>query len=166
MADAIPWVDTSNAPWNAINISGLKNVDKDGEVWETGREGVKAGLASMTTPDSPPLLLIIRPDSASSSSSSSSYYTKRSSMALVTPMLKSKNGNTTLAESCYKSNETCSAATACNDRGACALKGKSGDDECWGCKCASGYAGVECQKDDYSVYVPALPCVGLLLQSH
>lgn len=140
MADAIPWVDTSNTPWNAIHISGLKNVDKNGEVWETGKDGVKAGLASMTTPDWAPLLLIIRPDAVAAHT-----YSKRSTFASLA------KSNVTLAESCYSSNETCSSATACNGRGSCALKGKQGDDECWGCKCASGYAGVECQKDDYSV---------------
>ncbi|ORY33980.1 hypothetical protein BCR39DRAFT_491169 [Naematelia encephala] len=61
------------------------------------------------------------------------------------------SGNGTLAQSCYTSNDSCSASTSCNGRGACALKLTTADGECWGCKCASGFAGVECQKEDYSV---------------
>jgi hypothetical protein len=113
-------------------------------VWETGTKGVKAGLESMTMPDSPPLLLIIR--------SSPRKFTKRFDDDMtISPFDKS---TTTLADACYKSDDECSSSTSCNGRGSCALKGKNGDDECWGCKCATGYAGVECQKDDYSVYVP------------
>jgi hypothetical protein len=50
MADSIPWIDTSKHTysWDSIRISGLKDVEKDGEVWETGRQGVKAGLASVS----------------------------------------------------------------------------------------------------------------------
>jgi hypothetical protein len=52
MADSIPWIDTSKHTysWGSIRISGLKDVEKDGEVWETGRQGVKAGLASVRAP--------------------------------------------------------------------------------------------------------------------
>jgi hypothetical protein len=165
MADSLPWMDTSSHShsWDAVKISGLKDVEKTSEVWESGRQGVKAGLASvsfscppflisidekMTTPDSPPLLLIIRPAASSVTRS----YTKRS--------LAPRANDTRLANTCYKSNETCSDSTSCNGRGSCSLKKKVGDDECWGCKCASGYAGVECQKEDYSVYVPELPYLG------
>ena len=50
MADSIPWIDTSKHvySWDSIRISGLKDVEKDGEVWETGRQGVKAGLESVS----------------------------------------------------------------------------------------------------------------------
>jgi hypothetical protein len=49
LADSIPWIDSSSKsyPWDAIKISGLKDVEGDREVWETGRQGVKAGLASV-----------------------------------------------------------------------------------------------------------------------
>jgi len=52
MADSIPWIDTSKHAysWDSIRISGLKDVEKDGEVWETGRQGVKAGLESVSCP--------------------------------------------------------------------------------------------------------------------
>jgi hypothetical protein len=58
MADSIPWIDTSKHTysWDSIRISGLKDVEKDGEVWETGRQGVKAGLESVSPPF--PLLII------------------------------------------------------------------------------------------------------------
>jgi hypothetical protein len=51
MADSIPWIDTSKHTysWDSIRISSLKDVEKDGEVWETGRQGVKAGLASVSS---------------------------------------------------------------------------------------------------------------------
>jgi len=51
MADSIPWIDTSKHTysWDSIRISGLKDVEKDGEVWETGRQGVKAGLESVSS---------------------------------------------------------------------------------------------------------------------
>lgn len=50
LADSIPWIDTSSHSysWDSIKISGLKDVEKDGEVWETGRQGVKAGLESVS----------------------------------------------------------------------------------------------------------------------
>ncbi|WWC94193.1 hypothetical protein V866_001033 [Kwoniella sp. B9012] len=144
LADSIPWINKNHGsyPWEAITISGLKDVRKGDEVWENGRLGVKAGLESMTQPTSPPLLLIIRP------SSSSTHLTSRS--VPITLQSRAKN-STDLAEACYTSNETCSESTSCNGRGICALKGKSDKGECWGCKCRDGYAGVECQKDDYSI---------------
>ncbi|WWD17298.1 hypothetical protein CI109_101738 [Kwoniella shandongensis] len=140
LADSIPWLDHSGQyPWEAITITGLKDVQRDDEVWETGRQGVKAGLEAMTTPNSPPLLLIIRPTST------------RSLISRAAPVALKSKSNVTLAEACYTSNETCSDATGCNGRGVCSLRGKTSDGECWGCKCRSGYAGVECQKDDYSI---------------
>ncbi|WVW83929.1 hypothetical protein I302_105952 [Kwoniella bestiolae CBS 10118] len=144
LADSIPWINKNHGsyPWEAITISGLKDVRKGEEVWENGRLGVKAGLESMTQPSSPPLLLIIRP-----STSSFTHLTSRSSP--ITLQSRAKTG-TDLAEACYTSNDTCSESTSCNGRGICALKGKTDKGECWGCKCRDGYAGVECQKDDYS----------------
>ncbi|KAK8864406.1 hypothetical protein IAR55_001654 [Kwoniella newhampshirensis] len=139
LADSIPWLDHSGQyPWEAITISGLKDVPRGDEVWESGRQGVKAGLQAMTTPNSPPLLLIVRPSPS------------RSLVSRTAPITLMAKSNVTLAEACYTSNETCSDATACNGRGVCSLRGKNSDGECWGCKCRSGYAGVECQKDDYS----------------
>ncbi|WWC61880.1 uncharacterized protein I303_104465 [Kwoniella dejecticola CBS 10117] len=140
LADAVPWLKQDHYPWEAITISGLKDVPKGEEVWENGRLGVKAGLESMTQPDSPPLLLIIRPSSAQR------YLTSRA----LPPTLQSRANSSELADACYTSNETCSESTECNGRGVCALKAKNEKGECWGCKCRSGYAGVECQKDDYS----------------
>ncbi|WWC70200.1 uncharacterized protein I206_104150 [Kwoniella pini CBS 10737] len=140
LADSIPWIKQDHYPWQAITISGLNDVTKGEEVWENGRLGVKAGLESMTQPNSPPLLLIIRPSSATT------YLTSRA----LPQTLQSRANTSELAEACYTSNETCSESTECNGRGACSLKAKNGDTECWGCKCKSGYAGVECQKDDYS----------------
>lgn len=61
--------------------------------------------------------------------------------------------NGTLAQSCYTSKAKCEGATSCNGRGSCVLKLTSGNGECWGCKCANGFAGVECQKNDYSMLV-------------
>ncbi|EIW70632.1 hypothetical protein TREMEDRAFT_28666 [Tremella mesenterica DSM 1558] len=138
LADSLPWTGTSESEsYEAISITGLKGVQQGGEVWETGRQGLKAGLEAMTQPDSPPLLLIIMPSTPISARSN--YRTPQ------------RRDNTSLADPCYASNETCSETTSCNGRGACALKAKTVDGECWGCKCTSGYAGVECQKDDYSV---------------
>ncbi|ODO08815.1 hypothetical protein L198_00548 [Cryptococcus wingfieldii CBS 7118] len=127
-------------PWEAARITGLRSAQKNGEAWETGRQIIQAGLESMTSPGSPPLLLIIRP-------ASSKRIISRSTIPLTSLTVKS---NTTLAAACYTSNETCSEATSCNGRGACALKSAQDGTECWGCKCRGGYAGVECQKDDYS----------------
>ncbi|WVQ80650.1 hypothetical protein IAT38_002755 [Cryptococcus sp. DSM 104549] len=156
LADSIPWINHSGQyPWEAITISGLGDVQRGDEVWETGRQGVKAGLEAMTTPDSPPLLLIIRPSSS----------TSRKLVSRAAPVALTYKSNTTLAEACYTSNETCSEATSCNGRGACGLQGKSGDSECWGCKCRNGYAGVECQKDDYSTSFIIIVFSALLLGS-
>ncbi|WWC89317.1 uncharacterized protein L201_004238 [Kwoniella dendrophila CBS 6074] len=143
LADSIPWINNNQGsyPWESITISGLKDVRKGDEVWENGRLGLKAGLESMTQPNSPPLLLIIRP------STSSTHLTSRA----LPITLQARANNTNLAETCYSSNETCSESTSCNGRGICSLKGKNSQGECWGCKCRSGFAGVECQKDDYSV---------------
>ncbi|ODN79784.1 hypothetical protein L202_03692 [Cryptococcus amylolentus CBS 6039] len=127
-------------PWEAARITGLRSAQKNGEAWETGRQTIQAGLESMTSPGSPPLLLIIRP-------ASSKRIISRSTIPLTSLTVKS---NTTLAAACYTSNETCSESTSCNGRGACALKSAQDGTECWGCKCRGGYAGVECQKDDYS----------------
>ncbi|WRT66373.1 uncharacterized protein IL334_003328 [Kwoniella shivajii] len=141
LADSIPWINHGSYPWEAITISGLKDVPKGGEVWENGRLGLKAGLESMTQPNSPPLLLIIRPSSSS----------PLVSRAIPISLQARANNSTDLADVCYSSNETCVESTSCNGRGACSLKGKTDQGECWGCKCRSGYAGVECQKDDYSI---------------
>ncbi|CAD6564764.1 MAG: hypothetical protein TREMPRED_000268 [Tremellales sp. Tagirdzhanova-0007] len=140
LADSIPWIDESGIshPWEAITISSLAQVDRSDEVWETGTLGVKAGLAAMTTPDSPPLLLVILP-------SSSSHLHTRAERHLQ------GRANSSLAASCYSSNSSCSDSTSCYGRGICSLKSNAGGAECWGCKCANGYAGVECQKEDYTV---------------
>ncbi|ORX36615.1 hypothetical protein BD324DRAFT_642285 [Kockovaella imperatae] len=141
MADSIPWLDSvkHSSTWEAISIHGLSHVNKQDEVWEEGRKGVQAGLAAMTTPDSPPLLLIIRP------STSPRLYARA-----LPPILKARQeaGNTTM--SCYASEDDCKSATSCNGRGSCALQSKTDNGECWGCKCSSGYAGTTCQKNDYS----------------
>jgi hypothetical protein len=51
MAESIPWIESSKHTysWDSIRISGLKDVDQDGEVWETGRQGVQAGLESVSS---------------------------------------------------------------------------------------------------------------------
>ncbi|WVQ99413.1 hypothetical protein IAU59_006546 [Kwoniella sp. CBS 9459] len=143
LADSIPFLNHGSYPWEAISISGFNDIQRGEEVWETGRLGVKAGLESMTSPNSPPLLVIIRPSSSSAN--------KRLTSRAVPPTLQKKDEDKTpLADTCYASQESCEEATECNGRGSCALKGKIADGECWGCKCRNGYAGVECQKDDYS----------------
>ena len=157
LADSIPWIDHSkhSYPWEAITISSLGQVDQNDEIWGLGREVVKAGLEAvysdishhvamfnqdqMTTPQSPPLILVIMPSPLSPRA-------KRAD----TPMQRRANST---AASCHSSNETCSESTTCYGRGNCALKSNSGGNECWGCKCANGYAGVECQKEDYTVWV-------------
>ncbi|OCF36837.1 hypothetical protein I316_01433 [Kwoniella heveanensis BCC8398] len=146
LADSIPFHNHGSYPWEAISISGFNDIQRGEEVWETGRLGVKAGLESMTSPNSPPLLVIIRPNSSSSPS-----FNRRLTSRAVPPALHKKDEDKTpLADACYTSKETCEDATECNGRGSCSLKGKNADGECWGCKCKNGYAGVECQKDDYS----------------
>ena len=152
LADSMPWNDPAQHAhaWEAVSISSLGQVDRDDEVWETARQGVRAGLEAvssqvgepglelilymqMTTPDSPPLLLIITP-------SRSSQISKRAERRARTDLT-----------SCYSSNATCSNSTTCYGRGVCALKSSSSSGECWGCKCATGYAGVQCQKEDYTM---------------
>ncbi|WVF71471.1 hypothetical protein IAT40_006276 [Kwoniella sp. CBS 6097] len=144
LADSIPFLNHGSYPWEAISISGFNDVQRGEEVWETGRLGVKAGLESMTSPNSPPLLVIIRP------SSSFNRLTSRAVPPTLQKKADSDSDKTPLADVCYTSKETCEEATECNGRGSCALKGKNADGECWGCKCRNGFAGVECQKDDYS----------------
>jgi hypothetical protein len=126
----------------------------------------------MTQPNSPPLLIIIVPDQPESVNYRRDF-SDFSDMMDFAPFYDSfdedlpegddSNGDESdgedvakpnrTAEACYSSEEACSSSTTCFGRGTCALKSKSGDDECWGCKCSSGYAGVSCQKEDYSVYV-------------
>ncbi|WVO22210.1 uncharacterized protein IAS62_003540 [Cryptococcus decagattii] len=139
LADSLPWADRANEhPWDAVAITGLKDTQRGSDLWETGRKTVQAGLESMTGSDSPPLLLIIRP-------SSSKVLLPR---AVMTSSLQ---GRRSLAsQTCYSSDEACSEATNCNDRGKCAIKSAEGDLECWACKCRNGYIGEECQKEDYS----------------
>ncbi len=118
----------------------------------------------MTQPGSPPLLIIIVPDhqvhqkrdldlwdfvpfiESMGDGSEDSNESDRPSPEK--PSDKRKNRT---AEACYASEDDCSSSTTCFGRGSCALKGKNGDEECWGCKCNSGYAGQSCQKEDYSV---------------
>jgi hypothetical protein len=205
----MPWNDKSGYAhsWEAIRISGLQGVAKGDELWETGRQGVKAGLESvrldrvavggcrliiqMTQPSSPPLLLIIMPskshrrrdiDSVLSSTEFEEVVAEFEAESLLEEELEQEleeelegdwsddyaytqetdqsstsyaASNQSLADACYKSNETCTAATNCFNRGVCGLKSKTGEaegeGECWGCRCANGYAGVECQKNDYTV---------------
>ncbi|OXG24647.1 hypothetical protein C366_00176 [Cryptococcus neoformans Tu401-1] len=138
LADSIPWIDRAGEhPWNAITITGLKDAQRGSDLWETGRKTVQAGLESMTGFDSPPLLLIIRP-------SSSNVLLPRAAMT------SSLQRRSLASQTCYSSNEACSGATNCNDRGKCVIKSAEGDSECWACKCKNGYTGEECQKEDYS----------------
>ncbi|WVQ72592.1 hypothetical protein IAR50_002150 [Cryptococcus sp. DSM 104548] len=154
LADSLSLTDRDGSyPWEAVRITGLRSAQKDGEAWETGRKTVRAGLESMTSPGSPPLLLIIRP-------ASSKRIISRSTIPITSLNTRS---NTTLAAACYISYETCSESTSCNGRGACTLKSDRDGNECWGCKCRSGYAGVECQKDDYSTSFIILVFSTLLL---
>ena len=94
----------------------------------------------MSQPDSPPLLVIIRPNQAQSQFTTP--YKRR------TPILARAKHD---VKKCYTSEDECKDATGCSDHGACAMLGKKGDDECWGCKCSNGFAGSYCQKTDYSV---------------
>lgn len=50
LAESIPWIDHSKHAysWEAITIAGLGHVDRDDEVWETGRQTVKAGLQAVS----------------------------------------------------------------------------------------------------------------------
>ncbi|WVR07049.1 hypothetical protein IAU60_004088 [Kwoniella sp. DSM 27419] len=139
LADSIPWIHHGSYPWEAISISGFNGVQRGDEVWETGRQGVKAGLESMTSPGSPPLLVIVRP----------SQYQKRQLVSRAPPSTLAKRDDG-LAQACYESEQACNDATECNGRGSCSVRGKTADGECWGCKCKNGFAGVECQKDDCS----------------
>ncbi|WVN88241.1 uncharacterized protein L203_103442 [Cryptococcus depauperatus CBS 7841] len=140
LVESLPWVEqTGKHSWETVSITGLRNVKRNSEIWETGRKIVQAGLETMTTPNSPPLLLVVRPASS------------KRIISRAAPTTLAFRANTTLAGSCYASNETCLEMTDCNGRGVCALASRNGEKECWSCKCRSGYAGVECQKDDYSM---------------
>ena len=126
----------------------------------------------MTTPDSPPLLVIIVPDHT---------VTYRARAIPDLPEFADILGDFDLfqddkdesdpdsdrrnatAKVCYADEKTCTSSTTCFGRGSCALKSTKGDGECWGCKCNSGYAGVSCQKEDYSMWVPY---VTLLLNAY
>lgn len=169
MADSIPWVDHSSKhayPWEAISISGLGHLNRGDELWETGCKGLQAGLESvsaflgtaltlqMTTPNSPPLLVIIVPDQATNFAraipSIADMIDSFDSLDSFAPNSSKHSKANMTAKLCYSSNSTCSESTTCYGRGICALKSKHGDKECWGCQCDSGFAGVSCQKTDYS----------------
>ena len=122
----------------------------------------------MTTPDSPPLLVIISPAQSTFQSRDVLDWIEEIDefgeyKSAAKPKVSAPS-NYSFAETCYASNETCSSSTACSGRGACAYKGKKNGGDCWGCKCASGYAGVACQKEDYSIpfVIIILSSVGLV----
>lgn len=55
---------------------------------------------------------------------------------------------------CFPSNRTCDyASSSCSGHGTCVQVSNSTKEsrtgECWKCKCAAGYVGVQCQKGDY-----------------
>jgi len=165
MADSIPWVDHSSKqayPWEAISISGLNHLDRSDELWETGCKGLQAGLESvstdykgiltpqMTTPNSPPLLVIIVPSQATNFARAIPGFADLADAFDSFASNSSKSNATLEARACYSSNSTCSESTTCYGRGMCVLKSKRDNKECWGCKCESGFAGVSCQKTDYS----------------
>ena len=122
----------------------------------------------MTQPDSPPLLIIIVPENRKRGLSDlldfipfledAEEYPQepQDPQDPESPEPSPEPSKNRTAEVCYKSEDDCSSSTTCFGRGSCALKGKNGDDECWGCKCNAGYAGVSCQKEDYSTYVRPL----------
>lgn len=103
----------------------------------------------MTQPDSPPLMLIIMPSKSRHHAAARAFAASAEDFPALS-LTASKNSSSKLQQ-CYSSNDTCSDSTGCNGRGSCALLSKSGDTECWGCQCASGFAGAQCQKTDYSV---------------
>lgn len=181
----IPFLDNlKHSTWEAVRISGLADFAEDSNEYEQTTKTVQAGLESvslrsllmlsrlhpirlqtlyltggihmlrddrgltvqMSQPDSPPLLVIIRPKAQSHFSTPN-----KRDLPILKPTSMRKR-----ATECYKSEDECKDGTSCSDHGACSMLGKKGDDECWGCKCADGYAGAECQKTDYSVYVFAL----------
>lgn len=112
----------------------------------------------MTQPDSPPLLLIIAPSHPRLSARSRPGISRRANETL---------GGMQLANACYSSESVCSNATSCFGHGSCRLKSSTSDAECWGCVCTAGFAGVECQKQDYTVYVRLrlVPGTGLTYDS-
>lgn len=161
--ELIPYLaELRTSTWEAVRISGLAHVKEDSEEYKQGTKSVQAGLSAvstdskaqpygrqllvfrlilrltvkMTQPDSPPLMIVIMPKQAHFHSRRDSVHTEKF--------------NDTKAV-CYASESACGDATSCSDRGSCSLLGKVGDKECWGCKCASGYAGSECQKVDYTM---------------
>jgi hypothetical protein len=172
-----------HSTWEAVRISGLADFDEDSNEYQQTTKTVQAGLESvrplllvdhtiatpvrsnagircnrphwdpqkcqltiqMSQPDSPPLFLIIRPKQ------SQSHFTTPYKRDL--PILRPTSVKRAEGKQCYTSEDECKDGTACSEHGSCAMLGKKGDEECWGCKCANGYAGVECQKADYSVYV-------------
>jgi hypothetical protein len=50
LAESIPWVDKlrHSTKWDAITISGLRQVPHGSEEWEMGRESVQAGLEAVS----------------------------------------------------------------------------------------------------------------------
>ncbi|RSH87346.1 hypothetical protein EHS25_003255 [Saitozyma podzolica] len=146
LAESIPWVDKlrHSTKWDAITISGLRQVPHGSEEWEMGRKGVQAGLEAVNDhPQLPPLLVIILPSSHKTlSARSNPDLPARAASAPISAMT---------APMCYTSNSTCSSSTTCSGRGVCALLRTNANGECWGCQCASGFGGVECQKADYTV---------------
>lgn len=108
-------------------------------------------MLQMTTPDSPPLLVIIVPNQATNYARAiPSIPDMVDSFDSLFSNSSDENKANMTAEACYSSNKTCSESTTCFGRGSCALKFNRGGKECWGCQCQSGFAGVSCQKVDYS----------------
>lgn len=95
----------------------------------------------MTQPDSPPLLIILMP------SSQTHFHAPAARQVVVA------DKNDERAKKCFPSQDECEDGTSCSGRGSCKLVGKNvkGDGDCWGCKCENGFAGVECQKTDYTM---------------
>lgn len=102
----------------------------------------------MTVQGQAPLLLVFMPSSSSFRAATK----RKTARSLIPPPVFARTDKKTKGSTCYSSNNTCSDSTACSGHGSCALMStKANGDECWACRCYSGFAGVDCQKTDYTL---------------
>ncbi|KAJ9104491.1 hypothetical protein QFC21_001987 [Naganishia friedmannii] len=179
--------------WESIIINAFsapadaEDAQIQAAVKKAGCLGVKGALAEMTaSDDQPPFILVIMPSNGSPSIQqykrafeSETVLNEDSDFDLEN--VEEQVSETTTAASyanssipadanpmCFPSNRTCDyASSSCSGHGSCIQVSNSTKEsrtgECWKCKCAAGYVGVQCQKGDYVFQTILLVFTPLLL---
>ncbi|KAJ9124957.1 hypothetical protein QFC24_002889 [Naganishia onofrii] len=176
-----------NAFGGSSNAADGEDAQIQAAVRKAGCLGVKGALSEMTSSsDQPPFILVIMP----SNGATSIHKTKRAfesetvlneDLDFDSEDVDQQVSETTTAASytnssipadanpmCFPSNRTCDyASSSCSGHGICVQVSNSTKEsrtgECWKCKCAAGYVGVQCQKGDYVFQTILLVFTPLLL---